>query len=181
MLFSTDKIEVNGTESGKPQPPAHSMEKGVLAVFQGSPREKVGGRGMADFFLGCQIGSSVGKESTCNAGDDSGVEMCWKMDRLPTPVFLGFPVAQLVKNPPAMWETWVQSLVWEDPLRRERLPTPVFWPRKFHGLYSLWGRKELDTTEGLFTFKLVFSASSVSNRQKKRYKEPSLGTSLVVQ
>ena len=103
------------------------------------------------------------------------------MDRLPTPVFLGFPVAQLVKNPPAMWETWVQSLVWEDPLRRERLPTPVFWPRKFHGLYSLWGRKELDTTEGLFTFKLVFSASSVSNRQKKRYKEPSLGTSLVVQ
>ena len=128
-----------------------------------------------------QIGSSVGKESTCNAGDDSWVEMCWRMDRLPTPVFLGFPVAQLVKNPPAMWETWVQSLGWEDPLRRERLPTPVFWPRKFHGLYSLWGRKELDMTEGLFTFKLVFSASSVSNRQKKRYKEPSLGTSLVVQ
>ena len=25
-------------------------------------------------------------------------------------------VAQLVKNPPAMWETWVQSLGWEDPL-----------------------------------------------------------------
>ena len=25
-----------------------------------------------------------------------------------------------------MWETWVQSLGWEDPLRRERLPTPVF-------------------------------------------------------
>ena len=36
-------------------------------------------------------------------------------DGLPTPVFLGFPVAQLVKNPPAMWETWVQSLGWEDP------------------------------------------------------------------
>ena len=28
----------------------------------------------------------------------------------------GFPVAQLVKNPPAMWETWVQSLGWKDPL-----------------------------------------------------------------
>ena len=27
------------------------------------------------------------------------------------------------------------------------LPTPVFWPGKFHGLYSSWGRKELDTTE----------------------------------
>jgi len=36
-------------------------------------------------------------------------------DGLPTPVFLGFPVAQLVKNPPAMWETWVQSLGWEYP------------------------------------------------------------------
>ena len=29
------------------------------------------------------------------------------------------PVAQLVKNPPAMWETWVQSLDWEDPLEKE--------------------------------------------------------------
>ena len=27
-------------------------------------------------------------------------------------------VAQLVKNPPAMWETWVQSLDWEDPLEK---------------------------------------------------------------
>ena len=27
----------------------------------------------------------------------------------------GFPCAQLVKNPPAMWETWVRSLDWEDP------------------------------------------------------------------
>ena len=25
-------------------------------------------------------------------------------------------VAQVVKNPPAMWETWVQSMGWEDPL-----------------------------------------------------------------
>ena len=27
-------------------------------------------------------------------------------------------VAQLVKNPPAIWETWVQSLGWEDPLKK---------------------------------------------------------------
>ena len=27
-------------------------------------------------------------------------------------------VAQLVKNPPVMWETWVQSLGWEDPLEK---------------------------------------------------------------
>ena len=56
--------------------------------------------------------------------------------RLPTSVFSGYPlqysraslVAQLVKNPPAMQETWVQSLSWEDPLEKERLPIPVFWP-----------------------------------------------------
>ena len=35
-------------------------------------------------------------------------------------------VAQLVKNPPAIQETLVRFLGWEDPLRRDRLPTPVF-------------------------------------------------------
>ena len=62
-------------------------------------------------------------------------------------------VAQL--DPPAMRETWVRSLGWEDPWRREQLPTRVFWPGEFHGLYSPWGHKESDTTERLslsFTF-----------------------------
>ena len=31
----------------------------------------------------------------------------------------------------------------------EQLPTPVFWPREFHGLYSPWGHIESDTTEQL--------------------------------
>ena len=48
-----------------------------------------------------------------------------------------------------MRETWVQSLGWEDPLEKERLPTLVFWPGDFHGLYSSWGRKETDTIERL--------------------------------
>ena len=56
-------------------------------------------------------------------------------------------VAQLVKNPPAIWETWVQSLGWEDPLEKRMTTTPVFWPGEFHGLYSPWGCKELDMTE----------------------------------
>ena len=42
----------------------------------------------------------------------------WRRDRLPTPVFLGFPVVQLVKNLPAIREPWVQSLHWEDPLEK---------------------------------------------------------------
>ena len=33
------------------------------------------------------------------------------------------------------------------PWRRESLPTPVFWPGEFHGLYSPWGHKESDKTE----------------------------------
>ena len=57
----------------------------------------------------------------------------------------------MVKDLPAVQETWVQSLVWED-LRRERLPTPVFLPGEFHGQgslagYSPWGHKESDMTE----------------------------------
>ena len=44
-----------------------------------------------------------------------------------------------------------------SPWRRERLPTPVFWPGDFHGLYSSWGSKESDMTEQL-------SSSMLSNR-----------------
>ena len=54
-------------------------------------------------------------------------------------------VAQLVKNPPAMRETEVQSLGWEDPWRRERLPTPVFWAGDFYTVHGV--AKESDTTE----------------------------------
>ena len=40
---------------------------------------------------------------------------------------------------------WVGKIPW----RQERLPTPIFWPGEFHGLYCSWGRKESDTTEPL--------------------------------
>ena len=43
-------------------------------------------------------------------------------------------MAQLVKNSPAMQETWILSLAWEDPLEKGKA-TPVFWPGEFHGLY----------------------------------------------
>ena len=55
--------------------------------------------------------SSVGKESSSNAGDPGSIpgsgRFPWRRARLPTPVFLDFPVAQLVKNPPAIRVTWV--------------------------------------------------------------------------
>ena len=43
------------------------------------------------------------------------------------------------------YNLWIGKISW----RRERLPTPVFWPGEFHGLYSPWGRKESDRTERL--------------------------------
>ena len=63
-------------------------------------------------------------------------------------------VVQLVKNPPlpAMWETCVQSLGWEDPLENGKATHSiilVFWPGEFHGLFSPWGHKESDMTERL--------------------------------
>ena len=54
----------------------------------------------------------------------------------------------MVKNPPAMRETWVRSLNWEDPLEKGKA-TPVFWPGEFYERYSPWVRKESDTTERL--------------------------------
>ena len=64
--------------------------------------------------------SSVGKESTCNAGDSGSIPGSGRSTRegigYPLQYFEASLVAQLVKNPPAMQETWVQSQGWEDPL-----------------------------------------------------------------
>ena len=44
------------------------------------------------------------------------------------PVCAWYSGRKMVKNLPALWETWLQSLGWEDPRRREWLPTSVFLP-----------------------------------------------------
>ena len=67
-------------------------------------------------------GSSVGKQSACNARDPCLIP---RLGRSAEEV-IGYPlqyswaslVTQLVKNPPAMWETWVRFLGWEDPLEK---------------------------------------------------------------
>ena len=48
-------------------------------------------------------------------------------------------VPKLVKNLPAMQETRVRFLGWEDPLEKEMQPTPVFLPGEFYGQRSLVG------------------------------------------
>ena len=69
-------------------------------------------------------GGSAGKESACNAGDPCSTPRSGRS----AGEGIGYPlqysgaslVAQLVKNLPAMWETWVQSLGWEDLLEKGR-------------------------------------------------------------
>ena len=66
--------------------------------------------------------SSVGKESTCNAGDPSLIPGSGRSAGQGIGYLLQYSwaslVAQLVKNLPAEWETWVWSLGWEDPLEK---------------------------------------------------------------
>ena len=106
-------------------------------------------------------GSSAGKESACNAGDPSSIPGSgWSPGE-----GVGYPLQY-------SWTSLVGSAgkestcnardlrpafnpqVGKIPWRRERLPTPVIWPGKFHVLYSSWGGKELDTTEWLYFLSL---------------------------
>ena len=74
-------------------------------------------------------------------------------------------MAQRVKYLPAMQETWVRSLGWEDPLEKEMathsgtLAWKIPWMEKPVG-YSLWGRKESDTTEQLHFTRASFNNPS---------------------
>ena len=62
-------------------------------------------------------------------------------------------VAQMVKNPPAIQETWIQSLGQKNPLEKELAThSSEEWPGESYGQrslvgYSPWGHKVLDTTE----------------------------------
>ena len=49
-------------------------------------------------------------------------------------------MAQLVKNPSAMQETWVQSLGWEDPLEKGKATTPDY---TVHGVAKSWTQLHL--------------------------------------
>ena len=97
--------------------------------------------------------SSVGEESTCNAGDpvqflgrDDQVER----DRLLTPVFLGFPCGSAGKESACnAGDLGFIPGLGISPGEGKGYPIPVFWPDEFHGLCSPRGDKELEMTEGL--------------------------------
>ena len=77
---------------------------------------------------------SVGKESTCNAGDPRSISGSGKSaaEGIVYPLQYSWAslVAQLVKNPPTMWETWVQSLSWEDLLEKGKATHSSFLARR---------------------------------------------------
>ena len=102
-----------------------SQKTGMRCIF---PRQEMGGFDKKETKwpqlkqLWAFPGSSAGKESTCNAGDPSSIPGSGRS----AGEGVGYPlqyssaslVAQLVKNPPAMWETWVRPLGWEEPLEK---------------------------------------------------------------
>ena len=81
------------------------------------------------FWLFYFLDSLVGKEYSCNAGDQGSFPRPGRSAGEGMGFALQYSwaslVAQLVKNPPAMQETWIQPLGWEDTLEKVRLPTGV--------------------------------------------------------
>ena len=122
----------------------------------------------------CFSESSLGKESACNAGHPSSIP---GSDRSPGEG-TGYPlqyswasqVAQMVKTllRPG-FHPWIGRIPW----RRERLPTAVFWPGEFHGLYSPWGRKESAMAEVL-SLSLCFCLEESHNLRFRAAPKPSV-------
>ena len=104
-------------------------------------------------------GSSAGKQTTWIAGDPDLISRYGRSpgERIGYPLQYSWAslVAWMVKNVQAMWETWIPSMGWEDPLE-EGIGNPLQYSclENPHGQrslmgYSPWDHKELDTTEQL--------------------------------
>ena len=91
----------------------------------------------------------LGKEPPCNAGHPDSLPESGRSSRegIENPLLCSWAslVAQLVKNPPATRETWVRSLGWEDPLEKGKATHSGVMAWRIP--WTVWGRKELDTTE----------------------------------
>ena len=115
--------------------------------------------------------SSVGKESACNAGDPNSIPGLGRS----AGEGIGYPlqyswaslVAQLVKNLPAMWETWVESLGWEDPLEKGMATHSSILDWRVPRTIQSMGRKESDMTE-----QLSLPTDKVSETKIMKFKGP---------
>ena len=104
---------------GPPSHPSRSSQSTVLSSLCYKAASPAISFTHGSVYMGF-LDSSAGKESACKAGNPSSIP---GSGRSPGGG-IGYPlqyswaslVTQMVKNPPAMWETWVQSPSWEDPL-----------------------------------------------------------------
>ena len=97
--------------------------------------------------------------------------LSWELG--PYSSYYDFPPAQLIRSLPAMQETWARSLGWEDPLKKEQQPTPVFLPGKSHGQrnlagYSSWDCKESDTNKQLHFSSLHTMSSWLGSAMERK-------------
>ena len=83
-------------------------------------------------------------------------------------------VAQPVKNPPAMRETWVRSLGWNIPWGRKRVPVPVFWPGEFHGLQSMGSQNRTRLSDFHSNPQRLLSTSLPLSSTTSSFEAPSL-------
>ena len=112
--------------------------------------------------------SSVGKESTHNARDPGSVLGLGSS----TGEGIGYPLqfswtslgAQLVKNPPAMWETWVRSLGWEDSLEKGRATHSSILAWRIPWTVQSMGSHRVEHNERLL---LSFTSTSRSRKRGK--------------
>ena len=115
MLLTPVSQGFPGSSDGKES----TCNVGDLGSIPGLERSPGGGHGNPLQYQGF-LGSSAGKESTCNAGDPSLIPGSRGSPGegivYPLQYYCASLVAQTVKNLPAVRETWVQSLGWEDPL-----------------------------------------------------------------
>ena len=99
---------------------------------------------LADYLSGFPH-SSIGKESTCHAGDPSLIPGSGRSagEEIGYPLQYSWAslVAQLVNSPSAKRDTWVWSLGWEDPLEKRKAThsSILTWRTQ-------WGHEELDMT-----------------------------------
>ena len=126
--------------------------------------------------------TSVGKEFTCNSGDPSLIPGLGRSigEGIGHPLQHSWAslVAQLVKNPPAMQETWVRYLSWEDPLEKGKATHPsilawrIPWTIQFTGLQRI-GQDWVPFT---FTFAMLTWVFYAGDSQS-----PMLGSSTCLQ
>ena len=100
--------------------------------------------------------SSVGRKSACNAGDPSSIPGSGRSPGEGIGYLLQYSwaslVAQLVKNPPAMQETWVQSLGWEDSLEKGEATHSSILAWRIPGTIQSMGSQRVRHDWATFTF-----------------------------